>query len=76
MLSSALTLDRSKEHTYKEQGKDDDELEHGVSEDVLHHGSGNERIVPTVGLSQQQGFGGRLCRKSQGSKRVHDEIDP
>lgn len=65
-----------KGRTYEEQGEDNDELVYGVSEDVLHHGSRYERVVATVGLSKQQGFGGRLGRKSQGSECVHDEIDP
>lgn len=62
--------------TSKDKEEDDYELIHGMAQDVLHHSSGDQGLVSPIGVAPQQRIGWGLCGQGQGSKRVHDQVNP
>ena len=60
----------------EDEDEQDNYLEESLSQDMLEHGGRYNIVISFVGVSLKQGFSWGLSGQGQGSKGIHDQVDP
>ena len=71
-----VVLDLEHSGTGVEQEEHDEDLIEGLGEDGSHHGLGDDVLASVDALFADLSWVGVLSSKSNGSKDVHDQVDP